>query len=123
MITTTNLNELFQIVNVEHGEPHHVLGMHEVEHEGEKFVAVRAFVPQAKEIVVVDDADQDKTYPMMKIHEDGFFEVIIEDRQEWFRYQLSLTDYEGNQWTTYDAYSFAPTISEYDRYLFGAGNH
>ena len=48
MITTTNLNELFQIVNVEHGEPHHVLGMHEVEHEGEKFVAVRAFVPQAK---------------------------------------------------------------------------
>ena len=69
MITTTNLNELFQIVNVEHGEPHHVLGMHEVEHEGEKFVAVRAFVPQAKEIVVVDDADQDKTYPMMKIHE------------------------------------------------------
>ena len=40
MITTTNLNELFQIVNVEHGEPHHVLGMHEVEHEGEKFVAL-----------------------------------------------------------------------------------
>ena len=82
MITTTNLNELFQIVNVEHGEPHHVLGMHEVEHDGKKFVAVRAFVPQAKEIEVVDVA---------LLH--------------------------------FYAYSFAPTISEYDRYLFGAGNH
>ena len=123
MITTTNLNELFQIVNVEHGDPHHVLGMHEIEHNNKKFVTVRAFIPQAKEIIIIDDKEKKKNYPMMKIHEDGFFEGIIEDRKEWFTYQLSITDYQGHHWTTYDPYSFAPTISEYDRYLFGAGNH
>mgnify|MGYP005778931225 CR=1 FL=1 len=63
MITTTNLNELFQIVNVEHGEPHHILGMHEVEHDNQKFVAVRAFIPQAKEIIVIDDNDNKKPIP------------------------------------------------------------
>lgn len=123
MMTTTSINEIFRIVNVEHGEPHHVLGMHVMQKDGGRFVVVRAFIPQASAIVVLDAEDKDKTYPMVKVHDDGFFEVIIEDREEWFRYQLTISDYNGGAWTTYDPYAFPPTITEYDRYLYGAGNH
>lgn len=123
MITTTSLNELFKIVNVEHGDPHHILGMHEIERDDKKIVAVRAFIPQAKSIKVLDTKDTAKEYDMIKIHQDGFFEAVIEDRKEWFEYLFQITDYQENEWTTYDAYAFPPTISEYDRYLFGAGNH
>ena len=74
-------------------------------------------------LYVVDANTRRLKYPMERIHEDGFFEVIIPDREEWFRYRLECTDYQGNSWHTYDPYAFSPTISEYDRYLFGEGNH
>ena len=123
MITIKHLNELFQIINGEHADPHTVLGMHEVEEDGKKCVVVRAFIPGAQTITVVDANTRRLKYPMERIHEDGFFEVIIPDREEWFRYRLECTDYQGNSWHTYDPYAFSPTISEYDRYLFGEGNH
>ena len=123
MITIKHLNELFQIINGEHADPHAVLGMHEVEENGTKCVVARAFIPGAQTVTVVDAASRRFKYPMERIHEDGFFEVIIPDRTEWFRYRLECTDYQGNSWHTYDPYAFQPTISEYDRYLFGAGNH
>ena len=123
MITIKHLNELFQIINGEHADPHTVLGMHEVEEDGKKCVVVRAFIPSTQTITVVDANTRRLKYPMERIHEDGFFEVIIPDREEWFRYRLECTDYQGNSWHTYDPYAFSPTISEYDRYLFGEGNH
>ena len=60
---------------------------------------------------------------MERLHADGFFEVTIADREEWFRYQLEYTDADGNTWRSYDPYSFSPTLSEFDRHLFGAGTH
>ena len=53
----------------------------------------------------------------------GRIEVTIADREEWFRYQLEYTDADGNTWRSYDPYSFSPTLSEFDRHLFGAGTH
>ncbi len=123
MISTTSLMEMNKVIHVEHGEPHRVLGMHEVTVKDKRMVSVRAFVPQAKKAYVLDIADEEKRYPMTKIHEDGFFEAVLEDREEWFPYALQFIDYGGNEWTRRDPYSFQPTITEYDRYLFGAGNH
>ena len=125
-MATINVIDLFKIVNVECHDPHGILGMHEIEKDDKNCVAVREFIPQAKSIIVKDESgefDEPKEYEMEKIHEDGFFEVIIPDRSKWFKYSLKITNHEGGQWDSYDAYSFAPTISEYDRYLFGAGNH
>lgn len=36
MLTTTKLYDIFHIVNGEHSDPHTVLGMHEMEEDGEK---------------------------------------------------------------------------------------
>ena len=123
MLTTTKLYDIFHIVNGEHSDPHTVLGMHEMEEDGRKAVVVRAFLPNAAGITVIDYANKRKKYPMERLHADGFFEVTIADREEWFRYQLEYTDADGNTWRSYDPYSFAPTLSEFDRHLFGAGTH
>lgn len=123
MLTTTKLYDIFHIVNGEHSDPHTVLGMHEMEEDGRKAVVVRAFLPDAAGITVIDYANKRKKYPMERLHADGFFEVTIADREEWFRYQLEYTDADGNTWRSYDPYSFSPTLSEFDRHLFGAGTH
>lgn len=123
MLNTTKLYDIFHIVDGEHGDPHTILGMHEVEQDGKKMVAVRAFLPGATSIVVIDHANKRKKYPMELVHKGGFFEATIEDREEWFRYQLEYTDYSGNTWRNYDPYSFQPTFSDLDRHLFGAGTH
>ncbi len=123
MLTTTKLYDIFHIVNGEHSDPHTVLGMHEMEEDGRKAVVVRAFLPYAAGITVIDYANKRKKYPMERLHADGFFEVTIADREEWFRYQLEYTDVDGNTWRSYDPYSFSPTLSEFDRHLFGAGTH
>ena len=123
MLTTTKLYDIFHIVNGEHSDPHTVLGMHEMEEDGRKAGVVRAFLPDAAGITVIDYANKRKKYPMERLHADGFFEVTIADREEWFRYQLEYTDADGNTWRSYDPYSFSPTLSEFDRHLFGAGTH
>ena len=123
MLTTTKLYDIFHIVNGEHSDPHTVLGMHEMEEDGRKAVVVRAFLPNAAGITVIDYANKRKKYPMERLHADGFFEVTIADREEWFRYQLEYTDADGNTWRSYDPSSFSPTLSEFDRHLFGAGTH
>lgn len=123
MLTTTKLYDIFHVVNGEHSDPHTVLGMHEMEEDGRKAVVVRAFLPNAAGITVIDYANKRKKYPMERLHADGFFEVTIADREEWFRYQLEYTDADGNTWRSYDPYSFSPTLSEFDRHLFGAGTH
>ena len=123
MLTTTKLYDIFHIVNGEHSDPHTVLGMHEMEEDGRKAVVVRAFLPNAAGITVIDYANKRKKYPMERLHADGFFEVTSADREEWFRYQLEYTDADGNTWRSYDPYSFSPTLSEFDRHLFGAGTH
>lgn len=123
MIGTAEMYDIFHIVNGEHGDPHTILGMHEITVKGKSMIAVRAFLPGAEKITVIDMVEKRNRYPMEKIHQDGFFEVVIAERQEWFRYKLEYTDFSGHSWQGYDPYSFTPTLSDYDRYLFGAGNH
>ena len=95
MISTTGIHELFKIVNVEHGEPHNVLGMHEVVVNEKMVVAVRTFIPDAERVSVVDDSDESLVYEMKKIHGDGFFESVIETRNHWFMYRLKVTNKDG----------------------------
>lgn len=123
---TTDLYDILQIVNGEHTDPHRVLGMHEIVLKEKTAISVRAFLPHVREVRVIDMREKKKNtrndYEMMKIHDAGFFEVTIQNSHR-FPYMLSFTDYNENTWESYDSYSFLPTISEYDRYLFGAGNH
>ena len=123
MVSTVNLIELGQIINAEHGSPHDILGMHNIEHKQKKCLVVRVFIPTAKSIMVIEEDNPKNKYLMEKVHVDGFFEVVISGRNEWFKYKLNCTDVDENSWTIYDPYMFLPTLGEMDLHLFGEGTH
>ncbi len=124
VFTTADISELHKILKAQHGDPHHILGLHEMKDEnGKDFLALRVFIPQAKNITAVDAKDVSKKYELKRVHADGFFETTIKDRDKWFRYYLEIEDYEENKWSAYDPYSFTPTLTDLDVYLFNQGTH
>lgn len=103
--------------------PHGILGMH-LHKKGKKGCLIaRAFLDDAKscELVDVTNADAPR-YKMKRLTEDGLFEGVIEDRSEVFKYRLRIERYNGEIRQFYDPYSFLPTLSEEDVYLFSEGS-
>ncbi|HCT64865.1 MAG TPA: 1,4-alpha-glucan branching enzyme [Lachnospiraceae bacterium] len=98
------------------------MGMHEVVIGDKRCVVVRQLIPDAHSINVIDQKSG-KKFSLKKVHDDGFFESIIPRRVKYFAYTLEVDFGDGNIWETADQYTFEPTVTEYDRYLFGAGNH
>ena len=122
MVSTANITELMEIIGSSYADPHRVLGMHELRIKDENVLAVRVFIPQAKAVVIIDDANKTLNYEMEKIHIDGFFECVIK-REKWFMYKLDITWHNGENTVTYDPYSFRPALTEFDMHLFGEGTH
>lgn len=98
--------------------PHDILGMHK---EKDKIV-VRVFNAHSNN-VVLKDIHTGETYQMDLIHEKGLFEIIISNGGKFFKYELIHTTEDGHTYSVIDPYSFWPTISEYDLYLFNQGNN
>ena len=124
MFTSANMLELQRLLSAVHANPHHILGMHEIEDaENKASLVVRVFNPHAASVVVLDPSDPDTSWPLKKLHVDGFFEGTITGRAAWFPYTLQTTDEQGNSFTSRDPYSFQPVISDLDCFLFGEGTH
>lgn len=111
-------------VNASNAHPHGVLGMHSATKDKKNGVVVRAFLKDAVSCEVVEYlAKPEKRYSMKKIHDLGFFEVFIEDKHEVFPYRLRIEKANGEIRHCFDPYSFLPTLSEEDLYLFNEGTH
>jgi 1,4-alpha-glucan branching enzyme len=119
-----NMDEVYKVINAEHRDPYSILGIHPVVQGGknvQSFV-IRSFIPNASKINIID-LTENKKYKMEKLHESGFFQGVVDDKQDFFTYQLEVTDYLENTLTFYDPYCFLPVITEYDLHLFNEGNH
>ena len=103
MTPTVPEDQIRKIVFAYHHDPFQVLGAHQVEVDGRAMVAVRAFLPEAREAFVVDDADQ--TYELARIHDHGFFEAVF-DRQDVFKYQLKIQYRVGDM--------YAPKLDDHE---------
>ena len=57
METFTNEIEMYEILDAVHRNPHHILGMHEIEKDEKRCLIIRAFIPTAKEILVIDEEE------------------------------------------------------------------
>ena len=78
--------EFEALLNGQHGQPHSLLGMHPVTHQGRRGLVVRAFVQDARTCEVVDSQnDPERRYPMEQLEAMRFFETFIEERPEVFR--------------------------------------
>ncbi len=137
MNTTANVDDVYRIIFNDHHDPFQVLGAHMVDVDGKQCVVIRAFIPDAECVSVLESKNKkagkgrskkspsspDVEYPMEKIHPNGFFEVMIKDRSDIFFYQLKKETASGATVTFHDSYSFMPTLTDFDIYLFNVGDH
>ena len=110
------------IVQAGHWDPFQVLGNHMVKKDRKKAVAIRAFLPEAKEAWVID-LKLKKLYQMERIHRDGFFEIVLPEKKDIFPYQIRIKTHEGTVTEFYDPYSFLPVLTDFDLHLIGEGTH
>ena len=96
-------------------DPFAFLGLHE---EGKNFV-VRAFVPWAEKLILLDAADGKEVTPFERVTHEGLFAGKLKSA---LRYRLRaliqdrIVDFE-------DPYRFGPVLGEIDLYLLGEGTH
>ncbi len=103
--------------------PHDFLGMHPSEQKGRRGLVVRAFLQGVESCEVFDvESAERRTYPLKRIAPEGFFEGFIADRRESFPYRLRVETPAREVRQFFDPYSFAPTLSDHDLYLFNEGN-
>jgi 1,4-alpha-glucan branching enzyme len=122
MKTTAPADAVNKIIHTDHHDPFSVLGAHLVDVNGKRSVVIRVFLPEAKEVSVIESATSTE-FPMIKIMEDGFYEVLLSDHTEVFPYMLKKTNFDNAIDIFSDPYSFLPTLTDYDLYLFNSGDH
>jgi len=116
-------NELAAFLENRQGNPHGWLGMHPATIGRRKGVVVRAFLRGAVKCECVElDAAGQPAHPMELLAPEGFFEGFVPKKKEVFRYQLRYQTSWGEVHQVYNAYSFLPTLSAQDLYLFNEGN-
>src|SRR5512145_1811363 len=125
MRSTASVEDIYRIIYTEHHDPYTVLGMHKVRYKERDCMAVRSFLPIAGRACVVRTFDDGRTeeYPMLRVHEEGFFEYVFEQESAPFPYKLRRETPDGEVHTFYDSYAFLPLLTDFDLHLFGEGNH
>ncbi len=102
-----------------HGDPFSVLGLHPFE----SGLVVRAFVPGADSIEVLDAISGRKIASLAPVAgADGVFAGLAGRRKNRFAYRLRISA-NGHVWTTDDPYRFGPVLGAIDEYLIGEGTH
>ena len=106
------------IVAARHDDPFAVLGMH----EAGQGLCVRAFLPDAAAMAVVDSASGTLAASGKLVHPAGLFVALMPERGEPFRYRLRAR--RGKEWHEFeDIYRFPPVLGELDLHLLAEGNH
>src|SRR5580765_1550203 len=110
-------DELRSLVELKHRSPHQLLGMHPLG-DGSG-VVVRAFVPDAAEVRIqpVHEKKQPKL-KLKRLHPAGVFEAVSNVARRVYAYDLVITNRAGAVRRERDPYSFLPTLSDADLYLF-----
>lgn len=109
------------IISGEHSDPFAVLGMHEAPGDDASLL-VRAFVPGARRVWVVDANDGSVVDELPKLHEAGFFAGLLRDRRRGFHYRLRIA--VGESETEFeDPYRFPSLLKESDLHLLAEGGH
>ncbi|HWA50913.1 MAG TPA: 1,4-alpha-glucan branching protein GlgB [Dongiaceae bacterium] len=109
---------LSAIVDGRHADPFAVLGPHE---QGGAIV-IRAFVPAATRLEVIDAQTGTSIARMARVGEPGFFEAELRGKPIWFGYRLRAAN-DGGTWEFDDPYRFGPVLGDIDDYLIREGTH
>lgn len=112
-------DELKSIVSARCGLPQEFLGMHKCKGG----IVVRAYIVNAKSCHLVDlRKSARKSAEMEKLDPSGFFELFIKGARKPFPYRFRVERYDGEIREFVDAYSFPPSLTDEELYLFGLGD-
>ncbi len=111
-------NEIDLILGARHGDPFAVLGPHTLAGGG---AWVRAFLPGAARVSVVDAASGAVLTEMARRHDEGFFEAPLSNARLAYRLRCDWID--GKTSVVDDPYRFPPVLGDMDLWLMGEGSH
>jgi 1,4-alpha-glucan branching enzyme len=111
--------EIEALVRGEHGDPFARLGLHE---DADGRLRVRAFVPDAQAVGVVDVATGRTLAWLACEHPAGLFSGRVPLRRKRFAYRLRARWADGEH-VFEDPYRFPPVLGELDLWLFNEGRH
>ena len=109
MRTSVKLDSVGALVEGRHEDPFELLGPHEIEHDGERALAVRAYLPHSSQVWLAHGSHADRQ-PMRRIHPSGLYEAICPwpGHEGLSHYKLHVEDHAGQQTTMHDPYAFKP---------------
>jgi len=110
-----NEQQINALVNGNYDDVFSVLGMHQ-----DKGLTVRAFLPGAEVVDVIESSTGEQVAALQKQHDAGFFSGRIEHRRERFKYHLNV-HYPLARFEVEDPYYFPSLLNDDDVYLFGEG--
>jgi len=122
LASTLQPKEIETLVSAELTDPFTLLGAHAVSLSTGQAVVVRAFLPAAKSVAVLD-LDPDRKIQAQQVDKKGLFEAVLPGSREILPYRLQADFGTGSIVTFYDCYSFLPVLTEYDLYLINQGTH
>jgi 1,4-alpha-glucan branching enzyme len=120
-MTRTKLDRSIRaLLRAEHPDPFSFLGMHL--EPGRRAVVVRAFLPEARKVAVIDAASGSHVAELPRVHEAGLFAGPVKGRRRRFDYRLRVAagDEESE---VEDPYRFPPILGELDLHLLSEKNH
>jgi len=112
------------IAEARHGDPFAVLGQHAGPADGTKGKGrcVRAFLPWARAVEVIDPDTGASLAEARRVDEAGLFVADFPKATERFAYKLRTTSPEMT-FDMWDPYGFSPVLGELDTYFIGEGTH
>ncbi len=106
------------VIRGDYKDPFTVLGMHR---EKGKLI-VRALLPQAVSVAVVDSSTGKKISPMQRWGDTALFVAEIAGKKELFPYRLEI-DWGDHVQVMEDPYRFPPVLGDIDVWLLSEGTH
>ena len=106
--------DLQRVINAQHHNPFSVLGRCNNNSQS----VIRAYIPNCKTVHI--DANGPE---MTRILDTDIFEYTGSQDNILEHYKLYWQTSEGDKFSEYDPYTFAPNIPEYDLQLFDQGQH
>ncbi|NRF68336.1 1,4-alpha-glucan branching protein GlgB [Aquincola sp. S2] len=113
-------HEVNALVAARHPDPFAVLGLHA---DGRRGLVLRALLPQAAEVVVLDAASGQPVAALQRSHPDGLWLATLPGRRERFDYRLRVRWSDGSEGHYADAYAYGPLLTDADLHYLGEGKH
>ncbi len=123
MQSQLSLDSLSNVIQGYSADPAAVLGPHPVVIDGLRATAVRGYFPKAEQAWLVDMRNA-ATRPMRKVHPSGLYEGLLPHLDSTTpAYRFRVSNSGGNTIEMQDPYAVPTFLTDYDRFLFGSGQH